>query len=213
MKAVGILGSARYNGNTAQFLDAALAGAQEGGAQIKRYDLYTLKYTGCVSCFACKRIGGASHGRCAVSDDLKPVLDDVLTADLLFIASPVYFGDVTGEVRSFLERLLFPGLLYRRHGAVSYDRHLKVGLLYTMNVEDPIECGYSSLFEQNQRICEAYLGKTQTIWAADTCQFDDYSKYDSSVFDSEHKQLMRKEKFPEDLRTAHNFGFNLARSI
>lgn len=49
----------------------------------------------------------------------------------------------------------------------------------TMNVEDPLKCGYSSLFEQNQRMCEAYLGKTQTIWAADTCQFDDYSKYDS----------------------------------
>ena len=48
-----------------------------------------------------------------------------------------------------------------------------------MNVEDPLKCGYSSLFEQNQRMCEAYLGKTQTIWAADTCQFDDYSKYDS----------------------------------
>lgn len=212
MRAVGILGSARLNGNTAQLLDSAMRGAADCGVEIKRYDLYSLRYMGCRSCFACKRIGGTSHGRCAVKDDLEPVLEDILNSDLLFIASPIYFGDVSGETRSFLERLWFPSLLYRKDGEVAYNRKLKTALLYTMNVEDPMAFGYGHLFEQNSEMCQQYLGEIHTLWASDTYQYNDYAKYESSIFDEEHKKKVHEFTFPLDLQRAYELGRSLASS-
>ena len=45
---------------------------------------------------------------CAVEDDLRPILKKVLQADAIVLGSPIYFGTVSGEMRSFMERLLFP---------------------------------------------------------------------------------------------------------
>jgi len=65
-----------------------------------------------MSCFACKLKGGESFGRCAVNDDLAPVLEEIKSTDAFILGSPIYFGDVTGKMRSFLERLLFPNPIY-----------------------------------------------------------------------------------------------------
>jgi multimeric flavodoxin WrbA len=105
MNVVAILGSPRKNGNSAALLDAALKGAAESGAVCERIDLFDLQYKGCVSCFGCKRLGGASYGRCAQKDALTPVLEKILAADVLLLATPLYFGEVPGAVRNLLQRL------------------------------------------------------------------------------------------------------------
>ncbi|MDO4566760.1 MAG: flavodoxin family protein, partial [Oscillospiraceae bacterium] len=110
MRLIGVNGSPRKNGNTAAMLDQALNGARAQGAQTERIDLYDLKYTGCRSCFECKRLGGRSFGRCALKDGLTGALEKALGAQALIVASPIYFGDVTGQTRSFFERLCFPSL-------------------------------------------------------------------------------------------------------
>ena len=78
------------------------------GAETELVHLYDLTFKGCTSCFACKLKGGRSYGKCAMVDGLTPVLDMLATTDALFLGSPIYFGTVTGEMRSFMERLLFP---------------------------------------------------------------------------------------------------------
>jgi multimeric flavodoxin WrbA len=112
MKAMAVNGSPRRGWNTATLLRKTLAGAKRKGAETDLVHLYNLSYRGCISCFSCKKIGGKSYGRCAVRDELTPVLQRAAEADILILGSPIYFHTETGEMRSFMERLLFPYLTY-----------------------------------------------------------------------------------------------------
>ncbi|HEX9082054.1 MAG TPA: flavodoxin family protein, partial [Holophagaceae bacterium] len=95
MKAIAINGSPRKKWNTATLLEKALAGAKSKGARTELVHLYELDYKGCISCFACKKIGGRGYGRCAVKDELTPILKAAAEADVLFLGSPVYFSTET----------------------------------------------------------------------------------------------------------------------
>ena len=114
MKIFAVNGSPRKKGNTATVLEHFLEGARSAGADTELIHLYDLQASGCRSCFACKLRGGASYGHCALKDDLTPVLAALEKADGLVLGSPVYFGNVTGAMRSFQERLCFPYLVYDR---------------------------------------------------------------------------------------------------
>ncbi len=70
MKVIAFNGSPRKEWNTATLLQHALQGAAAQGAETELIHLYDLTYTGCTSCFACKRKGGKSYARCAVQDGL-----------------------------------------------------------------------------------------------------------------------------------------------
>ena len=101
MKLVAINGSPRKNGNTAKLIKKAIEGAQSSGADTELVHLYDLKYSGCISCFNCKRKNGASYGKCSVKDDLTPVLEELESADAVILGSPIYYYSVSGEMRSF----------------------------------------------------------------------------------------------------------------
>ena len=136
MKAIAINGSPRKGWNTATLLRKALVGAKKNGVETEFVHLYGLAYKGCISCFACKKIGGKSYGRCAVRDELTPVLARAAEADILILGSPVYFHTETGEMRSFMERLLFPYLTYTPGYASIFPGKVLTGLVYTMNVTE-----------------------------------------------------------------------------
>lgn len=72
----------------------------------------------------------ARAARCAAQDALTPVLNRILEADALLVGSPIYFGDVTGQTRSFFERLWFPGLSYDKARTVKYKKRIPVGLVF-----------------------------------------------------------------------------------
>ncbi len=96
----------RKGWNTDILLNEAADGAKEAGAKIKRFDLYRLdKYTGCISCFACKR--EKFKGHCVCKDGLTPVLDAIRQADGLIIGSPNYLSNVTASFRALYETMLF----------------------------------------------------------------------------------------------------------
>ena len=140
MKALFINGSPRKNFNTAQILDKAIEGAQAAGAETERIDLYSLNYKGCMSCFACKLKNSKTNGVCAIKDDLRPVLEKAVDADVIVIGSPIYYNCVTGMTRSFMERLLFPvGSYMLDENGKPMNFHKKVlptALIYTMNVPE-----------------------------------------------------------------------------
>ena len=108
MKVMAFNGSPRKKWNTATLLEKAIEGAASKGAKTELIHLYDLNFKGCISCFACKTKGGKSYGRCAVKDDLTPVFKKIEKADAIIFGSPIYFGTVSGEMKSFLERLMFP---------------------------------------------------------------------------------------------------------
>ena len=94
MKAIAINGSPRKGWNTDLILQEALKGAADAGAEVEMIHLYDLNFTGCRSCFACKR-KGAEPAKCFWKDDLSPVLDKILSADAVFFGTPIYFGEIT----------------------------------------------------------------------------------------------------------------------
>ena len=212
MKAIAVNGSPRKNWNTATLLKHALEGAAQQGAQTELVNLYDLAYQGCSSCFACKEIGGRSYGRCAMRDELAPLLEKIATADLLVLGTPVYFGAETGEMRSFLERLLFPYLTYTPGYAPIFPGKLRVGLVYTMNVaeQDLAARNYDKTFGATKGVLTRIFGNCELLLSTDTCQFSDYSKYLSTCWDAEAKKKRHEEVFPRDCRQAFALGEKLA---
>ncbi len=215
MKVAAINGSPRKKWNTATLLEKALEGAASKGAETELIHLYDLNFKGCISCFACKTKGGKSYGRCAVKDDLAPVFKKIEKADAIILGSPIYFGSVSGEMKSFMERLLFPYLTYTDPPQSLFPRKIETGFIYTMNVtEDQMkEFGYFQLFNNHERILSRIFGASEYICSFDTLQFDDYSKVVSGRFDPIKKARRREEIFPKDCEKAFEMGARFAQSV
>lgn len=213
MKAMGVNGSPRKAWNTATLLEKALQGAASGGAESTLFHLYDLNYKGCVSCFACKTRDGKSYGRCAVKDDLTPILKAVEEADIMILASPIYFGTVTGEMRSFMERLLFPYLTYTDPLGSLFPGRLRTGFIYTLSATEALakERGFDRHFAANEMLLNLIFGASETLCSFDTYQFQDYSKVYAPRWDPEKKAKRRSEVFPADCRQAFEMGSRLAR--
>ena len=111
MKTIILNGSPRKDWNTAKMLKEAQKGAESVGAETEYMDLYSLSFTGCRSCLACKR-KNVERCKCFWKDDLSPIIDRIFSADSLIIGSPIYLGDVTSQVHALIERLHFCALSY-----------------------------------------------------------------------------------------------------
>ncbi|MCR3760671.1 flavodoxin family protein [Clostridium felsineum] len=205
MKVIAINGSARKNGNTAQLLKYSLNGAVSQGAETEIINLYEYKFRGCVSCFNCKKQG--KHGVCAMKDDITPLLDKLKSADVLIFGSPIYLWDVTGVMRSFLERLIFPYVTYKRNPSTYCTKKIKVGFIYTMG--SPVWYLNEIDFLPKLKFMEDSIGQTlgsiESIYCFDTYQFSDYSKYDVD-FDVKAKKLQKINEFPKDCEKAFLMG-------
>ncbi len=215
MKIIAVNGSPRKQWNTARLLEKALEGAAAAGAETKLVHLYDLTFKGCVSCFACKRIGGSSYGRCAVRDGLTPLLDELASADAFILGSPVYLYAETGEMRSCIERLCFQYLRYANPPATLFPRRIRTALVYTMNIPEGMvaEMGLGQHIEISRGFMERTFGHCETLLATDTLQFDDYSKYENTLFDPDAKQRRYREVFPQDEARACELGRRMAEPL
>jgi multimeric flavodoxin WrbA len=99
MKVLGIYGSARKNGNSDQLLDKALEGAEAAGAVAARVYARDLKISGCRACGGCDRTG-----KCVIKDDMNSVYPLMDEAEIIFLASPIYFYSLTGQVKILIDR-------------------------------------------------------------------------------------------------------------
>jgi|WetSurMetagenome_2_1015567.scaffolds.fasta_scaffold314063_2 multimeric flavodoxin WrbA len=216
MKTVfAVNGSPRKKWNTAMMLEHALSGAASAGAETELVHLYDLNFKGCLSCFACKLKGGKSYGKCAVMDDLTPVLEKITRADAIILGSPIYFGTVSGEMRSFMERLLFPYLVYARPPASLFGRKIPTAFIYTMNVSEQMmkEVQYPVHIGLNESVLTRTFGeKAETLCSFETLQFEDYNKVVFNYFDPEERRERRRMVFPEDCRKAFELGARLGKS-
>ena len=214
MKIIIFNGSPRKDWNTAAALNKAREGAASQGAETELIHLYDLNYKGCKSCFDCKMKNGKSYGKCAENDDLTPILGRIEEAGGIILGSPIYLGAVTGEMKSFLERLIFPYLVYDRERSSLFKKKMAVGFIYTMGApENRIkEMGYNQQFKMMEMILNRiFRGVSESLVVADTYQFDDYSKYVVTGMDIEAKAKRRLEIFPGDCEKAYEMGARLAR--
>lgn len=100
MKVVAILGSPRPNGNSAMLAREVLDRLAAQGVQISVFELNRLNFKGCQGCDACKTKAEA----CVIEDDFTPIYEAVRQAEAVLVASPVYFGDLSGQLKCFFDR-------------------------------------------------------------------------------------------------------------
>ncbi len=95
----GIYGSPQKRGNSATLLDAALAGAEDAGADIERIRLGELDFVGCQNCGYCSK-----HGRCVIDDDMTIVYDALEQRDVILLAAPIYFTSLSAQTKAMIDR-------------------------------------------------------------------------------------------------------------
>jgi multimeric flavodoxin WrbA len=100
MKIVCLLGSPRPKGNSSTLAKRFCERAKELGAKVQIIQLNKLTYRGCQACMACK----TKLDKCVLKDDLEKVLESVHGADVLVMASPIYYGEVASQLKAFIDR-------------------------------------------------------------------------------------------------------------
>jgi multimeric flavodoxin WrbA len=99
MKVLGLFGSPRRGGNTEILLEEALKGAEKEGAEIERLYLRDLDVTPCTECHGCDETGS-----CVVLDDMQKIYPKLLEADIIILASPIFFYGVTAWAKALIDR-------------------------------------------------------------------------------------------------------------
>ncbi|MDI9436478.1 MAG: flavodoxin family protein [Euryarchaeota archaeon] len=99
VKVMGIVGSPRKDGNTHKLVEAALYTAQSAGATVELLTLYDKEMEPCIACDICR-----ATGECAIYDDVPGVLERMVESDGIIIGSPVYFGNVTSQLKILMDR-------------------------------------------------------------------------------------------------------------
>lgn len=206
-KIVVVNAGPRMGWNTETLITEAAKGAESAGADIKRFDLFSLdRYTGCISCFGCKK--DANKGCCICKDALTPVLDAIREGDGLIIGSPNYLSEMTASFRALYERLIFQNLTYNVDTPCCSSRSIPVLLIMTSNAPDT---AYSNLIRNYQQTLDRFVGPTKVLVSGDTLQLKDYSKTDWewSMFNPEAKQLRHDVIFPKECKKAFEMGIEI----
>jgi len=210
-KIIIIDGGPRATFNTASMLQKFAEGASSvsNEIEVKSVRLYALDYKGCMSCMACK-IKGKSSNVCKFKDALTPILEEIAQTDGLVLGSPNYFGEITGQMRAFLERLAFPWLSYNDY-SMTAPKKMPVVLLETMNglPNRNNSQGYGSM-----EYCIANaLGQPEKLYAYNTYQVKNYANFELGGFSEEAKRQYREEHWEEDLQKAFDAGKRMAETI
>ena len=199
----------RIGWNTETLISEASKGAEAAGAAVERFDLFRLeRYTGCISCFGCKK--EKFKGHCVCRDALTPILDAIRGSDGLIIGSPIYLSELTASFRALYERLVFQNLTYNLETPCCNERPIPVLLIMTSNAPDT---NYLGLARNYQQILSSFVGPTEILVSGNTLQLRDYSKTDWpwSRFDPEAKKLRHETVFPQECKKAYDMGMALAR--
>ncbi len=99
MNVLGISGSPKSDGLTSLLLDKALDGARASGAHTEKIILNDLNFKACQECGGCDQTG-----ICVLDDDMRPIYEKLAKADRVVVASPVYFGNITAQLKAMVDR-------------------------------------------------------------------------------------------------------------
>ena len=207
-KIVVVNAGPRKGWNTDTLLKEVAKGAEAAGAEVVWFDLFRLeRYTGCISCFGCKK--EKNKGHCICRDGLTPVLDAIREADGYAIGSPNYLSEMTASFRALYERLIFQSLTYNLEQPSCNEREVPGILIMTSNAG---EGAYAEKLQGYQMTLSRFVGPTEVLVSGDTLQLKDYSKTDWpwSMFDPAAKQARHETVFPEECRKAYEMGKALA---
>ena len=98
---LAIAGSPRKGGNSDILCDEFLRGALDVGHSTEKIYLQDKKIGGCYACYGCR-----NTGECVQNDDMKELLDKMIQADVIVLATPVYFYAMSGQMKTMIDRTL-----------------------------------------------------------------------------------------------------------
>jgi multimeric flavodoxin WrbA len=95
----------RKGGNSEILADQFAKGAIDGGNEVKRINLRDINLKFCTGCLYCQ-----SHDKCVLNDDINGLLKEVQMSDVLVFATPIYYYEMSGQLKTFLDRMnpLYP---------------------------------------------------------------------------------------------------------
>jgi multimeric flavodoxin WrbA len=99
VKIIGIVGSPRNGGNTENLVKEALNAAEKVGVETELISLTGAEIEPCIACDICK-----ATGECAIYDDMPTILSKMVDSQGIILGSPVYFGNVTAQLKMLMDR-------------------------------------------------------------------------------------------------------------
>ena len=211
MDVIAINASPRKTMNTSSLLNAVNEEVATCGKSIRIYSLYEMNFKGCFSCFACKKENTKSYGKCPIKDDLFSVFEEIRNCSALILATPIYFGDVAGQLRCFLERFLFQNMIYSTPPRSLFGKRINVGMIYTMNIQETQYQNYSlkPQIEAMEGIIKRIIGDTKSFFAFGTNQLNDYSGIEYTYINGQERLKNHKENFSKEIKRVKDFARSL----
>ena len=99
MKVLVLQASPNLKGSTAILVDEFCRGAREAGHAVERVDVRKLKIAPCTGCVAC-----GYEGPCVQNDDMDGLRTKILAADMLVLATPLYYYGMTAQLKTVIDR-------------------------------------------------------------------------------------------------------------
>lgn len=100
-KILVLAGSPRKGGNSDLLCDAFIQGAGEAGHKAEKIYLRDLDIHPCLACYGCR-----GKGKCVMPDSMEALLDKMVEADVIMLATPVYFYSMDGQMKTMIDRTL-----------------------------------------------------------------------------------------------------------
>ena len=127
MKNILILnGSPRKNGTTQSLVNSFIEGGKSSGNEVIELYLNGMNIHGCLACESCQK----NSGNCVQKDDMQLVYDAFEKCDALVLASPMYWGNITGQLKVVIDRL------YAEFGKLGYGMKKDIALIMTARGND-----------------------------------------------------------------------------
>ena len=162
MKIVCLLGSPRTKGNSTILAKRFCDQAKALGAKVQAFSLNKLTYRGCQACMACKT-GGLET--CVLKDDLAKILEAVVRCDILVLASPIYYGDLSSQLKAFVDRTF--SFLTADYTTNPHPSRLPPGkkLIFMLTQGQPDEKQFDDVFPRYEAFFRWYGFETYLIRA------------------------------------------------
>lgn len=135
-----ITGSPRNNGNSEILADAFIKGAESSGNNVTKINLNKLKVNSCIGCFYC-----SSHdGNCVQRDGMDEIYPELRKADMIVLASPIYFCAFTSQMKAFIDRL---NVAFAKQFSIKTSALLTVYADTNTSISEPIIATYKSFIQ------------------------------------------------------------------
>ncbi|HJO92807.1 MAG TPA: flavodoxin family protein [Victivallales bacterium] len=147
MKVIAINGSPRKNGNTSVLIQTVFEELNREGIETEEINIGKTNFKGCIACNKCWK---TRDGRCAIPDhNFNEIVDKLREADGIILGSPVYLGDVSGQMKTFMDRVSYAstgaGEIFKRKVGASIAAARRQGTIPTINT-------LNSFFSSSQMI-------------------------------------------------------------